>query len=84
MKQIHERIIALLILCIPGALAVYGWTLIREAVFTCFAGQGLSLLAFIGGFICFFAGLTLVAGFIFYHDKKRNKVQARLLRKKEK
>lgn len=71
MRQIYERILALLILCIPGVFAVYGWTLIRETLFTSFAGQGLALVPLLGGVVSFFGGLTLVAGFIFYHDKKK-------------
>lgn len=82
MRQVYERILALLILCIPGVFAVYGWTLIRETLFAYFAGQRLSALLLIGGILCFLGGLTLVAGFIFYHDKKRNKIQEKLLPKK--
>lgn len=84
MRQMNERILALAILCIPGIFAVYGWTLLRETIFNYFAGQGFMFFPFCGGVVCFLGGLSLIAGFIFFHDKKRNKIQAKLLRKKRK
>ncbi|MBS4191173.1 DUF2627 family protein [Bacillus sp. FJAT-49705] len=76
------RIIALLILLIPGFLAVYGIKLMRDMVF----GNLLSpfpflWLQFLTGLLLFLIGLGFVAGFILYRDRKRNKVQVRFQRK---
>ncbi|QED48566.1 DUF2627 domain-containing protein [Cytobacillus dafuensis] len=76
------RIIALLILLIPGFLAAYGIKLMRDMVF----GNLLSpfpflWLQFLTGLLLFLTGLGFVAGFILYRDRKRNKVQVRFQRK---
>jgi len=70
------RIIALIILVIPGALAALGIKLMRDMTFgilqTPFPNL---LLQFLTGLIFFIGGLGFVAGFIFHRDRKRNKVQ---------
>lgn len=72
------RIIALLILVIPGFLAGYGIKLMRDMVFNILHPPIPNLtLQFLLGLILFVFGLSFVAGFIFYRDRKRNKVQAR-------
>ncbi|MBS4173407.1 DUF2627 domain-containing protein [Bacillus sp. FJAT-49736] len=72
------RLIALLILLIPGALAAYGIKLMRDMLFGILQPPFPYLwLQFLVGFILFIAGLGFVAGFIFYRDRKRNKVQNR-------
>ena len=73
-----SRIIALLIMVIPGAIAVYGVKLMRDMVFGIASPLFPWLwLQFLGGLILFLGGLAFIAGFIFYRDRKRNKVQAR-------
>ncbi|CAG9623216.1 DUF2627 domain-containing protein [Sutcliffiella rhizosphaerae] len=77
-----QRIVALVILLIPGIIAVYGIKLMRDMVFN--IGHPLipSLtLQFIIGFLFFLVGLWFVAGFIFYRDRKRSKVQERFKKK---
>ena len=69
---------ALLILVIPGAMAVYGWTMMRDAIFSTF-GESFEWLHFILGLFLFIISLAFVGGFIFYRDKKRKKVQKRFL-----
>ncbi|WP_053364046.1 DUF2627 domain-containing protein [Bacillus sp. FJAT-27251] len=72
------RIIALIILLIPGALAAYGVKLMRDMVFGIYQPPFTILwLQFIAGLILFLAGLAFIAGFILHRDRKRNKVQAR-------
>ncbi|WP_102345655.1 DUF2627 domain-containing protein [Bacillus sp. Marseille-P3661] len=73
-----NRIIALLIMVIPGIVAVYGFKLMRDTLF------GIShsfipylWLQFFIGLFAFLLGLAFVTGFIFYRDRKRNKVQNR-------
>ncbi|WP_299088104.1 DUF2627 domain-containing protein [uncultured Metabacillus sp.] len=73
-----SRIIALIIMVIPGALAAYGIKLMRDMTFGILQPPIPNLfLQFILGLILFLGGLSFVAGFIFYRDRKRNKVQKR-------
>jgi hypothetical protein len=72
------RIIALLILVIPGVLAGLGIKWMRDMVFGILQPPFPSLwLQFLIGFLLFGSGLSFVGGFVFYHDRKRNKVQKR-------
>lgn len=72
------RIIALIILLIPGFLAGYGIKLMRDMTFGVLQPPIPSLMVqFIIGLLLFIGGLGFVAGFILHRDRKRNKVQAR-------
>ncbi|WP_107727595.1 DUF2627 family protein [Desmospora activa] len=77
--MIYQRILALLILCIPGVAAVYGWTLLRDVFFDYFAGEGLHWGLFSLGVFLFLGGIALVGSFLFYRDAKRNQIQPMLL-----
>ncbi|WP_408006699.1 DUF2627 family protein [Pseudalkalibacillus sp. A8] len=72
------RIIALLILLIPGIAGVVGIKLIRDSLFgivhPIFPNFIIELIA---GILMFLIGFGFVGGFIFYRDRKRNKVQQR-------
>jgi len=72
------RIVALIILVIPGAFAAYGVKLMRDMLFGIFQWPFPYLwLQFTTGLILFLAGLGFVAGFVLYRDRKKNKVQTR-------
>ena len=72
------RILALLILLIPGFLAAYGIKLMRDMLFGILLSPFPYLwLQFLIGLFLFVAGLSFVAGFILYRDRKKDKVQAR-------
>ncbi|MEH7095138.1 DUF2627 domain-containing protein [Neobacillus vireti] len=72
------RIIALIILVIPGALAALGIKLMRDMTFGILQAPFPNLLLqFLTGLIFFIGGLGFVAGFIFHRDRKRNKVQTK-------
>ncbi|KON87111.1 hypothetical protein AF332_10005 [Sporosarcina globispora] len=72
------RLIALLILLLPGILAVYGIKLMRDMVFGVLQSPFPYLwLQFVGGLLFLIIGLGFIAGFILYRDRKRNKVQER-------
>lgn len=72
------RIIALIILLIPGAIAAYGIKLMRDMVFGILQSPFPFLwLQFLAGLILFLLGLGFVAGFILHRDRKKNKVQPR-------
>lgn len=71
-----SRIIALFIMVIPGLIAAYGIKLMRDMTFGILQPPIPFLwLQFILGLLFFLGGLSFVAGFIFYRDRKRNKVQ---------
>ncbi|KZZ86219.1 MULTISPECIES: DUF2627 domain-containing protein [Bacillaceae] len=73
-----SRIIALLIVLIPGIMAAYGIKLLRDLFFGILQPPIPSLLVqFILGVLLFIGGLGFTAGFIFYRDRKHNKVQKR-------
>lgn len=68
------RIVAALILFIPGVIAAFGIKLMRDALFNeSFAIFVYTSIQFIAGFILFIAGLAFIGGFIFYRDKKKRK-----------
>jgi hypothetical protein len=83
MDDIMTRIIALIILLIPGFFAAVGIKYMRDMFFGILHAPFPYLsLQFIAGLLLFFGGLAFVAGFIFRRDRKRNKVQARFQDKK--
>lgn len=72
------RLMALIILIIPGFIAGFGFKQMRDMLFGIHNSPFPSLwLQFIIGLVCFFAGLSFIAGFVLYRDRKKNKVQAR-------
>lgn len=73
------RIIALLILVIPGFLAGVGIKLMRDMLFGILQPPFPFLwMQFMAGLLLFIGGLGFVAGFIFRRDRKQNKVQPKL------
>ncbi|WP_028775663.1 DUF2627 family protein [Shimazuella kribbensis] len=82
-NQVFQRIIAILLMCVPGVISVYGWTLMRDILFSTAAGVKFPIFTFAIGLILFLLGLAIVGGFIFYRDKKRNKIQPKLLKKSD-
>ncbi|WML47577.1 DUF2627 domain-containing protein [Neobacillus sp. PS3-34] len=73
-----KRIIALMIMLIPGFLAALGIKLMRDMVFGRLQAPFPSLsLQFLAGLLFFIGGLWFVAGFILHRDRKRNKVQSK-------
>jgi Protein of unknown function (DUF2627) len=77
-----SRIFALVIMVIPALLAVYGIKLMRDMTFGILQSPIPFLwLQFLIGLFLFLGGLSFVAGFIFYRDRKRNKVQKRFTKR---
>ncbi|SET60015.1 Protein of unknown function [Salinibacillus kushneri] len=70
------RIVALLILFIPGIFAVIGIKLMRDALFNEVYTIFFHLFfQFIAGFIIFLLGLAFIGGFMVHRDRKRNKIK---------
>ncbi|RBW70619.1 DUF2627 domain-containing protein [Bacillus taeanensis] len=77
-----QRYIALLIVLLPGLLAVYGIKQMRDIFFNLLNFPYPYLwVQFIAGLLSFVLGLAFVGGFIFYRDRKRNKIQPRFNKK---
>lgn len=73
-----DRIIALIIMLIPGVIAALGIKLMRDMAFGVLQSPLPSLfIQFIVGLLAFLLGLGFIAGFILYRDRKKNKVQER-------
>jgi hypothetical protein len=73
-----QRLIALIIMLIPGVLAALGIKLMRDMLFGILQPPFPALwLQFILGLLFFLGGLGFIAGFILHRDRKRNKVQDR-------
>jgi hypothetical protein len=77
------RIIALLMLLLPGLLAGYGIKLMRDMLFGVLQSPFPYLwVQFLAGFLFFVIGLGFIGGFILHRDRKRNKVQDRFKKKR--
>lgn len=75
------RILAFLILFIPGLLAALGIKYMRDMLFGLLQFPFPSLtLQFIVGLLLMLGGVGFIAGFILHRDRKRNKVQKRFMR----
>lgn len=78
-----SRFIALCIVAIPGFFAVLGFKLMRDSLFGVLQFYiPFFWLQFLIGLLMFLVGLAFVGGFIFYRDKKRNKLQSKFQQKK--
>ncbi|OLQ56271.1 hypothetical protein BHT94_16105 [Bacillus licheniformis] len=73
-----SRLLALLILVLPGAISALGIKLMRDTLFGhALQPFGALWLQGLSGFIFFAFGLYVLAGFILYRDRKRNQVSPR-------
>ncbi|MFC5701016.1 DUF2627 domain-containing protein [Cohnella faecalis] len=85
MKIIISRLIAVLLLVIPGIAAAYGFLLMKDAIFDYFADMGnvdlpnpdFAWATFVIGFIVFLIGVGFIGGWIFYRDRKHNYLSSR-------
>ncbi|MCD9021302.1 DUF2627 domain-containing protein [Cohnella silvisoli] len=85
MKLIIQRLIAILLLVIPGLGAAYGFLLMKDALYDYFAQMGgvdssapdFSWGSFIIGAILFLIGIGFIGGWTFFRDRKRNYLSSR-------
>ncbi|CAM3565565.1 DUF2627 domain-containing protein [Marinicrinis lubricantis] len=92
MKQVNPifaRLVAVLLLVIPGWAATYGFLVIKNTLFAYFSQHGddgadpsLNWLKLIIGIVLFLAGISFIGGWIFFRDRKRNYVAPRFKEKK--
>ncbi|MCU9613820.1 DUF2627 domain-containing protein [Caldibacillus lycopersici] len=72
------RLLALIIVLIPGILAVIGVKLMRDSAFSIENWPFTNVwLQFAFGLFLFIMGLAFIGGFIYRRDKKRKKVTKR-------
>ncbi|MCL6606325.1 MAG: DUF2627 domain-containing protein [Paenibacillus sp.] len=90
MKLLISRFIAILILVIPGLLAMTGFLMMKDDVFNYISMHGddnvtpaFAWLHFGGGLLLFAAGMTFLGGWILTRDRKRNYVGPRFKEKKK-
>lgn len=90
MKLKLSRMLAILMLVIPGALATYGFIEVKDALFDYFASLGdedivskMEWAKLIIGAICFLLGFSFIGGWIFFRDRKRNYVAPRFKEKRK-
>lgn len=78
------RLLALLIIVIPGIAATLGIKLMRDAAFGDFYNIFFHVtLQFFSGLILFIVGIAFIGGFILYRDKKRNLTKGKFQQKKQ-
>lgn len=77
---IGQKLVALMIMVIPAAIAMYGIKLIRDAFFYSFAPDTTFLWGkLVAGILCFGIPISFIAGFILHHERKKNRVQPRFM-----
>lgn len=80
-----QRFIAVLIVISPVILGMYGIKQMRDTFFGILNSPYPVLwLQFIVGALAFLIGLFFIGSFIFYRDRKRNKVQTNFLKENNK
>ncbi|MFF2482079.1 DUF2627 domain-containing protein [Paenibacillus sp. NPDC058071] len=91
MKIITSRLIAVLLLVIPGLLACFGFLRMKNELFHYFSEFGndavvpnFAWLSFLLGLVMFLIGVGFIGGWIFFRDRKRNYVATRFREKRPK
>ncbi|EFM09861.1 conserved hypothetical protein [Paenibacillus curdlanolyticus YK9] len=86
---VAARFIAVLILVIPGITATYGFLKMKDALYDYFISFGnetntpsFAWLTFIVGLVLFAIGVSFIAGWIFFRDRKHNYVAPRFRKKR--
>ncbi|GAA0832914.1 DUF2627 domain-containing protein [Paenibacillus glucanolyticus] len=90
MKMLISRFIAILILVIPGFMAMKGFLMMKDAVFLYISVHGddsvanpaFGWLPFLGGLALFVIGISFLGGWILFRDRKRNYVGPRFKKKR--
>lgn len=89
-KIVWQRLIAVLLLVIPGAIATWGFKTVRDVLFDYTAAvgseqihKGLDWGMLILGLFAFVGGIAFIAGWVLYRDRKRNYVAPRFKAKRK-
>ena len=91
MNLLISRIIAILLLVIPGLAAAYGFIELKQVIFQYVADKGqfgsdatFHWWRLIKGITLFAAGVGFIGGWTFYRDRKRNYLAPKFMPKKSK
>ncbi|NMO96898.1 DUF2627 family protein [Paenibacillus lemnae] len=92
MRLMISRFIAIIILIIPGFMAMKGFLMMKDAVFLYIAVHGddeavnktFQWLTFGGGLLLFVLGVSFLGGWVLFRDRKRNYVGPRFKEKRPK
>ncbi|GAB1156825.1 MULTISPECIES: DUF2627 domain-containing protein [Paenibacillus] len=83
-RLVFARFLAILVLVIPGLMAMKGFLMMKDALFLYYAehgndqiSPGFQWLSFGGGLLLFAAGMSFLGGWILFRDRKRNYVGPR-------
>ncbi|MWC28381.1 DUF2627 domain-containing protein [Paenibacillus sp. MMS18-CY102] len=86
---VAARFIAVLILVVPGIAATYGFLKMKDALYDYFVSYGndtgsspFAWLTFLIGLVLFAIGVSFIAGWIFFRDRKHNYVAPRFRKKR--
>lgn len=83
MKSTTSRIIAAILLVVPGIAATYGFLAMKDAFFAQFGPEAhMQWGKFVVGLLLFAAGVAFIGGWIFFRDRKRNYVAPRFKAKR--
>jgi len=77
--MVGQKLVALLIMVIPAAIAVLGIKIMRDVLYQFFAMQPFQWGYFLLGLILFVIPVMFIGGFVLHHDRKRNRVQPRFM-----
>ncbi len=82
-RLLAQKIVALLIMVIPAAIAGFGIKIMRDVFYESFNPDHSGFLwgQFLGGLILFVIPVLFIGGFILHHDRKRNRVQPRFMKR---
>lgn len=90
MKPMFARLVAIMLLIIPGFAATYGFLEMKDAIFTYASHFGneqvepqFAWFTFLKGLVLFALGVSFIGGWILFRDRKRNYVAARFKKKKK-
>ncbi|MEJ8548591.1 DUF2627 domain-containing protein [Brevibacillus borstelensis] len=80
--MIGQKLVALLIMVVPALIAMFGIKLIRDAFFHSAASEtGFLWGQLVLGVLLFVIPVLFIAGFVLHHDRKRNRVQPRFMKR---
>ncbi len=90
MKLLISRFIAILILVLPGLMAMKGFLMMKDDIFNYVSMHGddtvtpvFAWLHFGGGLLLFLAGMSFLGGWILTRDRKKNYVGPRFREKQK-
>jgi uncharacterized membrane protein len=76
-----QKLIAVILLVIPGIVSAYGWTLMRESIIFSLGDHPFPLFKFLAGLTLFFLGAAFIAGYFLRKEKRKR--QPVMLKKKK-